>query len=148
MIALIQRVTEASVSISGVQTASIEQGILALIGIEKLDTVKSAQHLAQRILSYRVFSDAQGRMNLDLIQAKGALLLVPQFTLVADTRKGRRPGFSSGSDPEVAVQLFQDLSDACRDGLGSVACGTFGADMQVALINDGPVTFWLRTDVS
>ncbi|MFK7854158.1 MAG: D-aminoacyl-tRNA deacylase [Granulosicoccus sp.] len=145
MIALIQRVTEASVTIEGQVTAQIGAGLLALIGVEKMDNLKSAQILAQRILSYRVFSDKHGKMNLDVLQASGQLLLVPQFTLVADTQKGRRPGFSRAATPAQASELFDDLVAEVRKEAGFVNQGTFGADMQVALINDGPVTFWLQS---
>lgn len=146
MIALIQRVTEASVTIEGQATGQIGAGLLALIGVEKLDTSKSAELLAQRILTYRVFSDDQGKMNLDLLGVGGQILLVPQFTLVADTQKGRRPGFSSAATPAQASDLFNELvSIVAREDV-FVSQGAFGADMQVALVNDGPVTFWLQTD--
>ena len=148
MIALIQRVTQASVSVSGSQIANIATGMLALIGVEKSDTTRSADKLASRLLSYRIFPDQAGKMNLDLVNAGGELLLVPQFTLVADTRKGRRPGFSQAALPDQASQLFDYLGDKVRPGVVRLQMGQFGADMQVSLINDGPVTFWLqeRTD--
>jgi len=144
MIALIQRVSEATVSIEKKSVASIQIGLLALIGVEKTDTAATAKQLAEKILMYRVFSDDAGKMNLDIQVAGGALLLVPQFTLVADTRKGRRPGFSSGASPGQGQELFEQLvSDASTYSV-PVAQGVFGADMQVALVNDGPVTFWLQ----
>ena len=144
MIALIQRVTQASVSVSDSQIANIASGMLALIGVEKSDTTRSADKLASRLLSYRIFPDQAGRMNLDLVNAGGELLLVPQFTLVADTRKGRRPGFSQAALPDQASQLFDYLGDKVRPGVVRLQMGQFGADMQVSLINDGPVTFWLQ----
>ncbi len=143
MIALIQRVTRAQVDISGRTVAAIDKGILALIGIEKDDTTDTGQRLLERILTYRIFADAQGRMNLDLSHIAGGLLLVPQFTLVADTSKGTRPGFSHAAPPEEAAALFEALCAAAR-ARGVLGAGTFGADMQVSLTNDGPVTFNLR----
>jgi D-tyrosyl-tRNA(Tyr) deacylase len=144
MIALIQRVSEASVSIDSEKTASIKTGLLALIGVEKSDTPGTAAQLADKILTYRVFPDEAGRMNLDLKTSGGQILLVPQFTLVADTRKGRRPGFSLGASPAQGSELFDKLvKDVSATGI-EVDTGTFGADMQVALINDGPATFWLQ----
>ena len=144
MIALIQRVSEASVTIDHVVTGQIADGLLALIGIERTDTPAIAQQLVEKILSYRVFSDEQGKMNLDLRASGGQLLLVPQFTLVADTQKGRRPGFSSAATPRQASELFDEVVNHARRDEVVVSQGTFGADMQVALINDGPVTFWLQ----
>lgn len=146
MIALVQRVTEASVTIDGQLTARIDAGLLALIGVQKTDTASAAALLAKRILTYRLFSDEQGKMNLDVLAAGGQLLLVPQFTLVADTRKGRRPGFSTAATPDQASDLFDELVSVASRSEIFVNQGTFGADMQVALVNDGPVTFWLQTD--
>lgn len=146
MIALIQRVSEASVSIDSQQTASINTGLLALIGVEKSDTAESAAQLADKMLTYRVFPDEGGKMNLDVKTAAGQILLVPQFTLVADTRKGRRPGFSSGASPARGSELFDTLVKAVSSTGIECGTGTFGADMQVALINDGPVTFWLQVN--
>lgn len=144
MIALIQRVSEASVSIDSKKTASITTGLVALIGVEKSDTAETALLLADKILTYRVFPDEAGKMNLDVKMSGGQILLVPQFTLVADTRKGRRPGFSSGASPDQGRDLFDKLvNDVSATGI-EFGTGTFGADMQVALINDGPVTFWLQ----
>lgn len=119
--------------------------MLALIGIEKSDTHESTRQLTDRLLSYRLFEDENGKMNLDLAGSGGQLLLVPQFTLVADTHKGRRPGFSRAAPPDQASALFDDLVGCCKDLLGDIQRGTFGADMQVELVNDGPVTFWLQT---
>lgn len=144
MIALIQRVTQASVSIDGQKTASIAHGLLALIGVEKSDTEGVAAELADKILHYRVFADDAGKMNLDVRQAAGQLLLVPQFTLVADTQKGRRPGFSAGATPTQGRDLFDCLVSYTSVPDVTVETGTFGADMQVSLVNDGPVTFWLQ----
>ncbi len=146
MIALIQRVTEASVTIEGARTASIGTGLLALIGVEKTDSETTVTQLAEKILGYRVFPDETGKMNLDLMQAQGELLLVPQFTLVADTRKGRRPGFSSGASPQQGQELFDQLVKVVTDISTEPQTGTFGADMKVGLINDGPVTFWLQVN--
>lgn len=147
MIALIQRVTEASVSIEGQVTARIQSGLLALIGIEKSDTYELAGQLADKVLTYRVFSDDQGKMNFDVQQAGGQLLLVPQFTLVADTHKGRRPGFSSAASPSQASELFEGFVNCVSASGVTLGQGTFGADMKVALVNDGPVTFWLQVKV-
>lgn len=146
MIALIQRVNSASVTVDGVSIAQISEGLLALIGVEKGDTERSADRLADRMLGYRVFSDAQGRMNLDLLAAGGEALLVPQFTLAADTSKGRRPGFSTAASPELASALFDYLAEQVKSQVPQLGLGRFGADMQVALVNDGPVTFWLRAE--
>lgn len=143
MKALLQRVTTASVRVDGVPVGAIGRGTLALIGVEPADTVAQAERLAQRILSYRMFPDEQGRMNRSLTESGGGLLLVSQFTLVADTRKGNRPGFSTAASPAVAEPLFDRLVACCRTGLDRVETGQFGADMQVELVNDGPVTFWL-----
>ncbi|ASJ76479.1 D-aminoacyl-tRNA deacylase [Granulosicoccus antarcticus] len=145
MIALIQRVTEASVTIEGQISAYIGAGMLTLIGIEKSDTHKNVAELAERILSYRLFSDEQGKMNLDVRASGGGVLLVPQFTLVADTHKGRRPGFSSAAPPAQACELFSALVSVVSTESLPVGQGTFGADMKVSLVNDGPVTFWLQT---
>ena len=144
MIALIQRVTIASVTVSDVQVATIGTGMLALIGVEKYDTEAAADKLASRLRTYRIFPDDTGRMNLYLIAAGGELLLVPQFTLVADTGKGRRPGFSHAASPDQASVLFDYLAGKLRPAVTRLELGQFGADMQVALINDGPVTFWLQ----
>jgi D-tyrosyl-tRNA(Tyr) deacylase len=144
MIALIQRVSRASVDVAGECVASAGPGILALIGIEAGDTLLTCQKLLERVLTYRIFPDDAGRMNLDLRQIDGDLLLVPQFTLVADTRTGTRPGFSEGAPPALARELFAVLVAAAVQAHPRVASGVFGADMQVSLVNDGPVTFHLR----
>lgn len=144
MIALIQRVSSAKVEIDGVPVASIDRGMLALIGVRRGDGEREAARLAERLLQYRIFPDAQGRMNLDLREVGGAALLVPQFTLAADTRKGNRPGFSRAAAPEEGRRLFDALAAQCRLRYAHIATGEFGADMQVSLTNDGPVTFWLE----
>ena len=145
MIGLLQRVSQASVTVDEKCIGEIDAGLLVLIGVEREDTSAKAERLLQRLLAYRVFSDEQGKMNLSLTQTGGGLLLVPQFTLVADTRKGNRPGFSSGASPQLGQELFDYLNDAAVEKhAGKVASGEFGADMQVALCNDGPVTFWLQ----
>ena len=144
MIALIQRVTRAQVDISGQTVAAIDKGILALVGVEMDDTSATGERLLDRILTYRIFPDAAGRMNQDLGHVGGGLLLVPQFTLVADTSKGTRPGFSHAAPPELAAAVFEGLCAAARARHGVVGAGIFGADMQVSLTNDGPVTFNLR----
>jgi len=145
MIALIQRVTEASVSVAGERIGAIGPGLLALVGVRPADDEQTAQRLLERLLAYRVFADAEGRMNLSLSDTGGGLLLVPQFTLAADTRKGNRPGFSTAAEPAKAERLFAELCALARAGHPIVATGRFGANMQVALVNDGPVTFWLQT---
>jgi D-tyrosyl-tRNA(Tyr) deacylase len=143
MIALIQRVTRAQVDVAGQNVAKIDVGLLALIGIRPDDELHNARRLLERLLGYRVFGDAAGRMNLSLRDIGGGLLLVPQFTLAADTRKGMRPGFSTAATPEVAQPLFEALVAAARAAHRDVAAGPFGAHMEVTLVNDGPVTFWL-----
>jgi D-tyrosyl-tRNA(Tyr) deacylase len=145
MIALIQRVTRAEVNVAGRSVGAIGPGMLALIGIAAGDAEAEAARLLDRLLAYRIFPDAQGRMNLDLMQTGGGLLLVPQFTLVADTRSGNRPGFSTAAPPQEARRLFDHLLAAARARHTPVASGEFGADMQVSLVNDGPVTFILDT---
>lgn len=144
MIALLQRVTEARVDIGEDTVAAIGPGLLVLVGITADDGPANAERLAQRLIEYRVFADDTGRMNLGLADIGGGLLLVPQFTLAADTRKGRRPGFDKTADPETAASLFDRLLETARTKHDPVAAGRFGADMQVSLINDGPVTFWIE----
>ena len=144
MIGLIQRVTEARVEVDNRTVAQIDRGILALIGVEKQDESATAQRLAQRIIQYRIFPDADGKMNLSLQDTGGELLLVPQFTLPADTRKGNRPSFSSAAPPETGQRLFLELANYAREAQITVKTGVFGANMQVSLTNDGPVTFWLQ----
>lgn len=145
MIGLIQRVTEASAAVEGEIIGAIGAGLLALIGIEKTDTWANAEKLAQKILTYRVFSDANGKMNLNVQQAEGSLLLVSQFTLAANTSKGCRPGFDPAMAPDAAEALFEKFCACIRQLHASTATGRFGAHMQVSLVNDGPVTFWLQT---
>ena len=145
MIALLQRVTQASVSIDGQTIAAIEHGLLVLLGIEKHDNVDVAERLLERVLNYRVFTDNAGKMNLSLRDIQGGLLLVPQFTLAADTRKGNRPSFTSAAPPTFAEPLFNQLIAMAQQRHSNTTAGQFGADMQVNLINDGPVTFWLQT---
>jgi D-tyrosyl-tRNA(Tyr) deacylase len=144
MIALIQRVTGASVEVEGGTVAAIQRGILALIGIEASDDTDTAARLLDKVLTYRIFPDEAGKMNLHLRQIGGDLLLVPQFTLVADTRKGTRPSFSAAAKPEIARELFLALVATARAAHPRVEAGIFGADMQVRLVNDGPVTFNLH----
>jgi D-tyrosyl-tRNA(Tyr) deacylase len=144
MIALLQRVTAARVDINGERQAAIERGILALVCAERGDGQREAVALAEKTLAFRMFQDHSERMNLNLIEAHGRLLAVPQFTLAADTGRGRRPSFTKGAEPELAYALFQDYVRSAEMRLGSVEVGVFGANMQVSLTNDGPVTFWLR----
>jgi D-aminoacyl-tRNA deacylase len=145
MIALIQRVARSDVQVDGQTVGAIDRGILALIGVRRDDQVPAADRLLERLLSYRVFPDEQGKMNLSLRDIQGGLLLVPQFTLAADTHKGTRAGFSTAAPPEEANRLFTYLVDRARAAHATVAAGVFGANMQVSLLNDGPVTFWLET---
>jgi D-aminoacyl-tRNA deacylase len=144
VIGLLQRVNEASVSVGGGRVAAIGRGLLVLLGVEQGDRETEADRLLERLLAYRVFPDAQGRMNLDLGQVQGGLLLVPQFTLAADTRKGNRPSFTPAASPAEGERLFGYICARAASLYAPVGCGVFGADMQVALVNDGPVTFWLR----
>ena len=143
MIALIQRVAEAGVAVEGETVGAIGPGILALVGVERDDGEAQAERLAERVLGYRIFPDAQGRMNRSLLETGGALLAVPQFTLVADTGKGTRPSFSSGASPREGKRLFDRFVEAARRQ-ARVETGRFGAEMRVSLVNDGPVTFWLQ----
>ena len=145
MIALLQRVVEAAVHIGADRVASIGPGMLVLIGVRPGDDTQSALRLLDRLLQYRIFADAAGKMNLSLEQVKGALLLVPQFTLAADTRSGLRPGFSTAAPPDQARHLFEGLVQEARNRYGRVETGVFGAHMRVSLTNDGPVTFWLES---
>lgn len=145
MIALIQRVSRASVSTGGRGVGEIGRGTLALIGVSRDDDRLAADRLLERVLAYRIFPDEEGRMNRSLREIGGGLLLVPQFTLAADTHKGTRAGFSTAAAPEVARQLFGYLLERATGTHSPVAAGEFAAHMQVELINDGPVTFWLET---
>jgi D-aminoacyl-tRNA deacylase len=144
MIALLQRVSHASVVVDGQTTGDIAAGLLVLLGVERGDTHLEADRLLERLLTYRVFADAQGKMNLSLMQTGGGLLLVPQFTLAADTRQGTRPSFSSAAPPDIGRELFDHVVRTARTRVTQVATGVFGADMQVSLCNNGPVTFWLQ----
>jgi D-tyrosyl-tRNA(Tyr) deacylase len=144
MIALLQRVTSAAVDVDGATIARIGRGLLILVGVERDDGLPEAARLAQRLLAYRVFPDDAGRMNRSVRDVGGAVLLVPQFTLAADTASGTRPGFSHAAEPAVATELFGALHRALAASGLPAAVGRFGADMQVSLTNDGPVTFWLR----
>ena len=145
MIALIQRVTEARVVVASEVVGTVGRGLLAFVAVEPGDTEARADRLLERILGYRVFPDGEARMNLSLADVGGGLLLVSQFTLAADTQKGMRPSFSSAAPPDEGRRLFEHLVERARAVHGEVATGRFGADMQVALVNDGPVTFWLTS---
>ncbi len=144
MIALLQRVTEARVVVEGENIGEIGKGVLVFIGVEKGDSEAQADRLLQRVLGYRMFADAGDKMNLSLQDIKGGLLLVPQFTLAADTQKGMRPSFSSAATPQEGKRLFHYLLQQSRLMHPHVAAGRFAADMKVSLTNDGPVTFWLQ----
>jgi D-tyrosyl-tRNA(Tyr) deacylase len=144
MIGLLQRVTQSSVSINDETIASIDSGLLVLIGIEKNDIQDNAERLSDKIINYRVFADDNDKMNLSLKDTQGGLLLVPQFTLAADTRKGLRPSFSDSAPPVLAKPLFDYLVEYTSKQHKTVRSGVFGADMHVSLINEGPVTFWLQ----
>ncbi|HLA75616.1 MAG TPA: D-aminoacyl-tRNA deacylase [Gammaproteobacteria bacterium] len=145
MIALLQRVKQVQVAVSDEIIARIGTGLLVFIGVERGDSETQADRLVQRLLGYRVFADSAGKMNLNLQDIKGELLLVPQFTLAADTRKGMRPSFTPAAEPGHGEQLFNYLLQQASAQYGKVESGRFGADMQVMLTNDGPVTFWLKT---
>jgi D-tyrosyl-tRNA(Tyr) deacylase len=144
VIALIQRVSRAAVTVDARTTGEIGRGILALIGVERGDGAAQSGRLLEKVLGYRIFEDEAGRMNLSLADIAGGLLLVPQFTLAAETHKGTRPGFSTAEAPEVARAMFGHFVEAARARHREVGCGEFGAHMRVSLVNDGPVTFWLR----
>jgi D-tyrosyl-tRNA(Tyr) deacylase len=144
MIGLIQRVSTASVAVDGELIGQIGPGLAALIAVQRGDTSRQAIRLAERLRTYRVFEDAAGKMNLDLTQVNGGVLLIPQFTLAADTRKGNRPSFARAADPKAGRILFEELVDATRSRWDTVESGRFGANMDVSLVNEGPVTFWLE----
>lgn len=148
MIAVIQRVSEAEVSVAGERVGRIGRGILALVGVEAGDDEPAQERLLDRILRYRIFPDDAGRMNLDIGQIGGELLLVSQFTVAADTRSGLRAGFSTAAAPAEAARLFERMVAQARLRLPKVETGRFGADMRVALVNDGPVTFILRASAA
>jgi D-aminoacyl-tRNA deacylase len=145
VIGLLQRVTQANVEVDGQAVGTIGAGLLVLVGVVRDDDAPAALRLLTRLLHYRVFADDAGKMNLSLSQTQGELLLVPQFTLAADTHKGLRPGFSAAAPPDQGRLLFDTLVAAARAQHGRVASGIFGAHMQVSLCNDGPVTFWLES---
>lgn len=147
MIGLIQRVGSAEVRVDGRLVGAISRGVLAFIAVRRKDGETEAERLLERLLSYRIFPDAEGRMNLSLREVNGGLLLVPQFTLAADTKKGTRAGFSSAAEPHEAQRLFGYLLEKARGSYPHVSAGVFGAHMQVSLVNDGPVTFWLEAGV-
>lgn len=147
MIAVIQRVLEARVTVAGEPVSSIGQGLLVLAAVDKNDTPGTVERMAQRLLQYRVFADAEGKMNLNVCDIEGELLIVSQFTLAADTRKGNRPSFSPAAEPATGRRLFNHLVTTVTHHYPRVATGRFGADMKVSLINDGPVTFILETGI-
>ena len=146
MIALIQRVTEAKVVVQNINIGEIQQGALAFIGIEKDDGNAQVSRLLDKILSYRIFADDDDKMNLSVQDIKGGLLLVPQFTLVANTQKGCRPSFSSAASPDAGETLFNELVTQAKNKYQHIETGQFGADMKISLLNDGPVTFWLQVN--
>ena len=143
MIALMQRVTQAKVEVGGEVVGQIGKGLLVLLGVEKDDDRAKADKLAEKVLNYRVFSDENDKMNLNVQQVAGEVLVVSQFTLVADTQKGLRPSFSKGATPSLANELYEYFAQKCGEKV-NVECGRFAADMQVSLTNNGPVTFWLQ----
>jgi len=144
MIGLLQRVTQARVEISNSMVGEVSKGLLVLLGVERGDTEKQADRLLERLLGYRVFEDESGRMNLSLRDTQGGMLIVPQFTLPADTQKGTRPSFTPAASPEEGERLYDYFVAKAKSAHADIATGQFGADMQVSLTNDGPVTFWLQ----
>jgi D-aminoacyl-tRNA deacylase len=145
MIGLLQRVNSASVAVAGREIAAIGTGLLVLVGVQREDDAAHATRLLERLLGYRVFPDAEGRMNRSVRDVEGGLLLVPQFTLAADTNKGTRAGFAGAAEPVRARELFDELVRQARAAWPRTGAGAFGADMKVSLVNDGPVTFWLES---
>lgn len=145
MLTIIQRVTQANVIVDGITLGAIDQGIMALVAIEKEDTEKEAKRLLERILNYRIFADENDKMNLSLRDINGGLLIIPQFTLAANTQSGNRPSFSTAATPEIGLSLFRHFCELALTAHPTAEFGQFGADMQVSLINDGPVTFTLKT---
>ena len=145
MKALIQRVTSASVAVGGEVVGEIGQGLLVLLGVEKNDDTSSVEKITHKLLNYRVFADEQGKMNLSVADINGGLLVVSQFTLAASTQKGMRPSFSSAAEPALAEQLYKDCVSRLKESIKKVETGVFAADMQVSLVNDGPVTFLLES---
>jgi D-aminoacyl-tRNA deacylase len=144
VISLLQRVSEASVTVDREITGRIGRGLLVFLAVQPNDTAATTARMVERVLTYRVFPDAEGRMNRSLADEGLALLVVPQFTLAADTRKGTRASFTRAAPPDMGKRYFDDFVSRCREGLSAVETGVFGADMKVALVNDGPVTFWLE----
>ena len=144
MIGLLQRVSEAKVEVNARTVGEIEAGLLVLLGVERDDSEQHADRLLERLLGYRVFEDFEGKMNRSLQDIGGGMLIVPQFTLPADTRKGTRPSFTPAADPDKGQALYDYFVSRAREKHGDIATGQFGADMQVSLTNDGPVTFWLQ----
>jgi D-aminoacyl-tRNA deacylase len=144
VIGLLQRVTCARVEVAGQVVGAIGPGLLVLVGVERGDSDREAARLLERLVTYRVFADDAGRMNLSLLDSGGGLLLVPQFTLAADTQKGTRAGFSRAASPDAGLRLFNRLVALARERVSAVATGEFGAHMRLSLTNDGPVTFWLQ----
>jgi len=144
MISVIQRVTHAEVQVEQQVIGAIQRGIVALIGFEKTDTKNEVEKLFKKIMSYRIFPDAEGKTNLSLLDVQGGLLLVPQFTLVAETTKGTRPGFSTGMASQEGRALFSVFAEYAKSNYPFIACGSFGANMQVTLCNDGPMTFQFK----
>ena len=144
MIALIQRVSEAKVVVNNINIGEIQQGVLAFIGVEKNDSEAQVTRLFDKVLSYRIFADVDDKMNLSVQDINGGLLLVPQFTLAADTQKGCRPSFSSAAPPALGEKLFDEFVKQAKNKYQHIQAGQFGADMKVSLLNDGPVTFWLQ----
>ena len=144
MIGLLQRVTQARVEIADSLVGEVSKGLLVLLGVERGDTEKQADRLLERLLGYRVFEDESGRMNLSLRDIQGGMLIVPQFTLPADTQKGTRPSFTPAASPEEGERLYDYFVAQAKAAHADIATGQFGADMQVSLTNDGPVTFWLK----
>ena len=143
MKALIQRVTSASVVVEGRTVGAIKTGLLVFVGVEKNDTLIEVDRMVNRLLSYRLFPDSEDKMNFSVSDVRGGVLLVSQFTLAADTKSGTRPGFSTAKSPEEAQIMYDHMVEQCKTKHNSVAAGVFGADMQVSLVNDGPVTFML-----
>jgi D-tyrosyl-tRNA(Tyr) deacylase len=148
VIALIQRVAEARVEVDGIVVGAIGRGILALVGVERGDGDAQSERLVEKLLGYRVFPDAAGKMNLSLLDTGGELLVVPQFTLAADTKSGTRAGFSTAASPDEGIRLFNLFVEISRKKIPETKTGQFGADMKVSLVNDGPVTFWLQASPS
>ena len=144
MIALIQRVTEARVEVDGRVVGAVGRGILALVGVERGDSEAQAERLVEKVLGYRIFPDQAGKMNLSLLNIRGELLAVPQFTLAADTKTGTRAGFSTAASPDEGMRLFNLFVGISKKQIPETKTGQFGADMKISLVNDGPVTFWLQ----